>query len=232
VTPLRGITRHEGRTFDWNSRHDEASRGYAVRTLVPAAPTRPLWWTGGVVLDQGEEGSCAGHAIVAEYAASPVRGAIGDAAAGHVLAVACYERARRIDGIADAEGEGTSVNAVMKVGRERGWWDGYSWAFGVEDVKRALIVGPVVIGIPWYESMYEARSGVVDVGGELVGGHCLLVTGWTPNYQGRGETFRWRNSWSRSYGVNGNGYISARALGELLADDGEAAVPTGRHIAR
>src|SRR4051794_26076628 len=107
------ITRHNGRTFDVSlQRKDERSRAFGVRRLVEAEPTKPVWWSGGYVLDQGQEGSCAGHAITAEYLASPVRGKVRDAQAGHELAVAAYLRARQIDGIPDSAGEGTSINAV------------------------------------------------------------------------------------------------------------------------
>lgn len=227
------IRQHAGRTFDLSLfRKDPQSLGYGVRRLVEAAPTQPLWWTGGLTLDQGEEGSCAGHAVTAEFLASPVRGRVANAAKGHELAVAVYNRARRIDGIPDSAGEGTSVNAVMKVGRERGWWDSYHWAFGVEDVKRALLLGPVVIGVNWYEALYETRGKYAEmvVDGQLVGGHALLVTGWSPSYGSLGETFRIRNSWGLSYGKNGTGYLRRSSFERLLAEQGEAAVPTDRHL--
>lgn len=232
MSALRGVVRREGRTFDWNPNHDPKSRAYGVRKLVTAAPTKPVWWTGGLALDQGEEGTCAGHAVVAEYLASPVRGRVRNADAGHQLAVEVFDRAAAIDEFPGAErGNGTSINAVMKVGRERGWWQSYHWAFGIEDVKLALLLGPVVIGIPWYESMYETLpDGTVAIGGELVGGHALLITGWSPKFGRLGETFRWRNSWGPGYGRNGNGYIHARDLARLLDEDGEAAVPTQRQL--
>lgn len=222
---IRGVARAGGRTFDWNPNHDPRSREYGIRRLAIAAPTKPVWWAGGPVLDQGAEGACAGFAAAGEAAASPIRvKGITDR-----YAFDWYARAKQLDEFPGVDYEGTSINATMKVGRERGLWAAYHWAFGVEDVKRALLTGPVVIGIPWYESMYETRpDGSVVIGGELVGGHALLVTGWAPSYGRIGETFRWRNSWSKSYGKGGNGYIHARDLARLLEQDGEAAVATQR----
>lgn len=227
------VTRHGGRTFDWVARHDERSRDFAAARLVPVAPTKAVWWTGGLVLDQGQEGSCTGHGVTGEYLASPVRGRVPDAQAGHELAVQMYLRARQLDHATAADGEGASVNSAMKAGRERGWWDSYHWAFGVEDVKKALLLGPVVIGINWYDAMYETdANGIVRVDGDVVGGHCLLVTGWSPSYGRSGEVFRWRNSWGQGYGKAGNGYVPVAAFDRLLSEQGEAAVPTGRHLGK
>lgn len=227
---IRGITRGGGRTFDWNPNHDPRSRQYGVRRLVEAPPTKAIWWAGGPVLDQGAEGACAGFAAAGEAAASPVRcKGIDDG-----YARAWYERAKQLDEWPGEDYDGTSINATMKVGRERGLWDSYHWAFGVDEVRLALKLGPVVIGIPWYESMYETgKGGLVVVEGEQVGGHAILLTGWAPRF-GRlsrsPEVFRWRNSWGPTYGVQGNGYVTAADLARLLADEGEAAVPTGRHL--
>lgn len=235
MTGIRGVARHDGRTFDWNPRHDPQSRGYAVRQLITAAPTKAVWWSGGPVINQGAEGACVGFSVVGEFTASPVRGrlpSVGRVAAAERLALEVYRRAKLIDPYPGEDYDGTAVNAGMKVGRERGWWDSYHWAFGVEDVKRALLLGPVVLGIPWLEGMYETRgkAGEIIVDGPVVGGHAILVTGWTPSYAGLGETYRLRNSWGPEYGRGGNGYIRAAALAGLLEQDGEAAVPTGRRL--
>jgi hypothetical protein len=238
VSGIRGVTHHNGRTFDWNPRHDPRSRGYAVRSLVTEAPTRAVWWAGGPVSDQKAEGACVGHSVTGEYLASPVRGKLpagGDRGlAASQLAFEVYKRAQQIDPWPGENYSGTAVNAGMQVGRERGWWDSYHWAFGLEDVKRALLLGPVVIGIPWLDGMYSTRGRYAEIvpEGPVVGGHAILITGWSPSYGNLGETFRLRNSWSTSYGKQGNGYIRAHNLAALLEQDGEAAVPTGRHLGK
>jgi hypothetical protein len=227
------VVQHAGRTFDVAlDRKDPRSRAFAVRTLVPAEPTKPIWWAGGFVLDQGPEGSCAGHAVTAEFLASPVRGKVASPEKGHELAVAVYDRAKVLDEFPGTDYDGTSINAVMKVGRERGWWDSYHWAFGLADVRRALLLGPVVIGVNAYESMYDTvgRDAELVVKGEQIGGHALLVTGWSPRFGSLGETFRIRNSWGAAWGKGGNCYARAGTLERLLGEQGEAAVPTGRHL--
>jgi hypothetical protein len=236
VSGIRGVTHHNGRTFDWNPRHDERSRGYAVRSLVSDLPTKAIWWVGGAVSDQGSEGACVGHACTGEYLASPARGrlpkGVDPGLAASQLAFEVYKAAQRIDPWPGENYSGTAVNAGMKVGRERGWWDSYHWAFGLDDVKRALLLGPVVIGVPWLDGMYSTQGRYAEIvpSGPVVGGHAILITGWSPKYGNLGETFRLRNSWGPGYGKGGNGYLRAANLAALLADEGEAAVPTGRRL--
>lgn len=217
--------------LDYVTRHDPRSLNYGVQQLLTPAPVISSWWAGGPVLDQGQEGSCVGHALAGELSASPVR----VKGMTHEAAVRLYEHAKQVDEFEGVDYDGTSVLAAMKVGVELGHYEGYRWAFSLEDVKQALLqLGPVILGINWYESMYETtRTGLVQLAGRLVGGHCLLLTGYSSNYAGHGETFRWRNSWGTEYGKNGNGYIRAADLQRLLIDQrGEAAVPVGRRLVK
>lgn len=190
----------------------------------------------GTVLDQGSEGACVGFGWTADLLASPKPHKTDDAT-GNRYALDIYRNAKLIDEWEGEDYDGTSVLAGAKIVRERGYIDSYRWAFGVEDVKNAILTtGPVVIGIPWYDSMYGTRkSGLVEVGGEVVGGHCITITGYHPSMRIRGEdwnarykVFRWRNSWGPYYGINGDGLIRYEDLRDLLADQGEACVPVDR----
>lgn len=221
--------------LDYVPRLVEANRAYRVTAPAVDLSKQAVWWTGGVVLDQGQEGSCVGHGVVGEYLASPVRGRFSAIRTvwpnlGHELAVSVYDRARKIDEFEGDFTEGTSVRAGMLVGRERGWYSGFNWAFNMTELRAALQTGPVVIGVTWNEHMYEAPKGIVTIGGFPVGGHCLVITGYTPRHPViGGPAYRWRNSWGLSYGVNGSAYISDGALKMILFDEGgEAAVPIGR----
>jgi hypothetical protein len=128
--------------------------------------------------------------------------------------------------------EGTSVRAGMLYGRQAGWWDGFSWAFTMDELRTALESGPVVLGVLWTEGMYEAPEGRLVPRGPAVGGHCILATGYSTNWRGGGPHYRLRNSWSKAWGVNGSAYISAGHLNKILFEEGgEAAVPTGRKLA-
>lgn len=212
------------RVLDYIPRLIAANKDHRIE-LSPAETS--IFWNPGKVLDQGREGACVGFGTTGEYGASPVRGTISD-----YLALQVYRRAKEIDEFEGVDYEGTSVRAGMLVGREKGWWDGFKWAFSIDELKAALRLGPVVLGVDWYESMYDAPKGIVTISGEKVGGHCILLTGYSPNYNRRGPAFRLRNSWGASWGTNGNAYISQKDLSMILFEaGGEAAVPIGRKLA-
>jgi hypothetical protein len=213
-------------TLDYRPRLVEANRDHRITAPAPGLEQRSRYWTPGTkVLDQGTEGACVGFGVVGEAMASPARRPGSDP-----LAFDVYSAAKRIDEWEGVDYEGTSVRAGMLVGRERGWWAGFRWAFTMTELRAALEEGPVVIGCEWREGMYQTTDeGFVLTHGRVVGGHCLLLTGYSPNYRGSGARYRWRNSWGRGYGVNGNGYIRPEFLEQILfAAGGEAAVPTGR----
>lgn len=246
TTPLLtagDVGTRRGRTFDYVPRLVEANLNYLVRdaeevAYLTAGPlwNQPRWWTGGLVLDQGREGACVGFGCTGEALASPVRVRFPDPVApvAHANAVASgvYHRAQEIDEYEGIDYEGTSVRAGMLVMRERLWIREFRWGKDMDDLRLALELGPVVIGVTWRDGMYETdEHGDVTVSGPVVGGHCLLITGYSPNFGGRGQRFRWRNSWSSTYGLRGNGYIRPTALDDVLfADGNEAAVPIGRQL--
>jgi hypothetical protein len=227
------------RTLDYVPRLDERNRAHRVE----AAPTlldKSIFWTGGAVLDQGQEGSCVGHGVTGEYLASPVRGkvvryspGISTADAGHLLAVQVYNRAKEVDEFEGVDYDGTSVRAGMLVHRERGWSTGFKWAFNVTEVRTALQDGPVVIGSAWSsDAMHDTLpTGDLGVEGDLSQGHCTVVTGYSPNYAGRGPRFRVRNSWGLDWGLKGNFYVTPAGLDAMVfKSGGEAAVAIGRHL--
>lgn len=225
----------QDRVLDWKPNHDPRSRGYGIRRLIGEQVTvekvRRLWHAG-PVLDQGAEGACVGFGWTGELLARP-RTQVGvSTLLANAHAIRLYNRAKQIDEWAGENYSGTSVIAGAKAVEETRMMEGYNWCFGLDDVRDALITsGPVVLGINWYESMYETdENGVVVVDGPLVGGHCLLLTGYDPAWpdpeddQKTHEMYRWRNSWGKSYGLGGNGWISAFDLAALLAQQGEACV--------
>lgn len=221
------------RKLDWVSKHDTRSLAYPFTS--PTADTARTWRLG-AVLDQGEEGSCVGHGWTAELIASPRPFKVSPEV-GHEYAVRLYEDARRnFDEWPGEDYEGTSVLAGAKaVQTYGGFIGGYRWCFNIDAVRDAVLTeGPVVIGIPWLETMTEVPyNRLLNVGGEEVGGHCLLVYGYHPGLKVHGEDdpvrcFRLRNSWGTSWGRNGNALIRYEDLQSLLRHTGEACVPMNR----
>jgi hypothetical protein len=223
--------------LDWQPRFDPRSKNFPVRaTLRSSIRRRNKLWKVGPILDQGYEGACVGFGWTAEALSTPV------AVRLHWMRVEVprdpdkfarlvYRNAQRIDEWAGEDYEGTSVLAGAKAMKQFGLLREYRWAFNIEQVADAVLSkGPVVIGIPWYEGMYEAPNGVLRRSGALVGGHCLLVVGYhvaDPELGGE-DGFVLQNSWGASWGKNGLAKIKKSELAELLADDGEACVPVSR----
>ena len=212
--------------LDYKPRLDERNLAYRVTAASPELLSRSRYWTPGAILNQQAEGACVGFGVTAEAMASPVRNRVGD---GNVMARGVYRRCLQIDEFEGERDEGTSVRAGMLVGRERGWWTGFRWALNMNELRAALEEGPVVIGVEWREGMYEAPRGTLTPLGPVVGGHCILVTGYSPNYRNGGPFYRLRNSWGPSWGINGSAYITAPSLQRILfGSGGEAAVAIGR----
>jgi hypothetical protein len=234
------------RTFDWQSRHDPRSLNFPIRTAIGATVERRkrFWRPSNLRLDQGSEGACVGFGWTAELIAEPMAVKLGDLSASNRFARELYWQAQRIDEWPGENYEGTSVLAGAKTTRDGGYISGYRWAFGIDDVIDTLCSsaarggGPVVIGIPWFDGMYETRpSGLVEVSGHIVGGHCITLTGyhpgirlWREGWTKRFEVVKWRNSWGKDYGVNGDGYVKVEDLAMLLSGryGAEACVPMGR----
>jgi hypothetical protein len=218
------------RTFDWRSRHDERSRNYSVEQLLETKGkwSRKAWRAPGERLDQGREGACVGFALTNELLSSPSPMGRVIPKPRNKFASDVYREAQKIDEWPGEDYEGTSILAGMKVLRSRGLISSYYWAFGIEQVLDTLVsVGPVVIGIPWHESMYNTdENGLVRIDGREVGGHAILLTGYHPNHPVLKEpVVRWRNSWGPEYGINGNGFIRPSNLSWLLQKYGEACIP-------
>jgi len=213
-------------TLDYVPKLDERNRAYRITADRDLTMQARYWTPGSVVTDQGTEGACVGHGTVNEYLASPARGRLPDA---NTTAYEVYRAAQRIDEWQGEDYDGTSVRAGMLVGRQRGWWSGFQWAFTMAELRVALETGPVVIGVEWTAGMYDAPGGRITVTGPVVGGHCLLLTGYTPNWHKLGPHYRLRNSWGLTYGARGSAYIHANDLQRILfASGGEAASAVGR----
>jgi hypothetical protein len=242
------------RRLNWIPRFDERSRGYPVRgaiaKLLPIVRRNKLWRVG-PTLDQGWEGACVGFGWAAEAFSTPVTVDLNRVRADvprdpEQFARFIYRSAQRIDEWEGEEYEGTSVLAGAKAMQQVGLLKEYRWAFSSDDVLYSVLrKGPVVIGIWWYESMYDAPNGILKAYGNLVGGHCLTVVGFlkagasmkladgqilknTLDQDG----FILQNSWGTEWGINGLAVISERDLKWLLADQGEACVASRRSYGR
>lgn len=223
------------RTLDWNPVFDEKSKNYSIRSILPEEiEPKSVMWKEGTVLDQGREGACVGFGWTAELLAEPyLPEKQPSEKQGNKIAQSFYKRAQKIDEWPGEEYSGTSVLAGAKIMVEDGHILRYRWCFSIEDLRDAVIsAGPVVIGVPWSTKMYSTLdNGLVALGGKQVGGHCLTVTGYDPEMSIDGkkmEVFRWRNSWGKTYGLDGSAYIRYEDLASLVEERAEMCIPLGR----
>lgn len=71
----------------------------------------------------------------------------------------------------------------------------------VDDVKRALIAGPLITSMRVYDDFYSYKSGIYKhQEGALLGGHAVMIVGWNNSEQA------WiaRNSWGTDWGEAGD----------------------------
>ena len=209
---------------------DEKSKEYPVRALVDDKSLRSYTWSCGQFLDQGSDGACVGFSFAHELIARPV---VVENIDNKFAKENIYWEAQKIDPWpggsypgADPTYEGTAVLAGVKVCKNLGYILEYRWAFSIEDLALAVgHVGPAVLGIPWYDGMFNVRScGHIHVDGQLAGGHAILCNGVSI----KNRTFTLHNSWGPSWGNNGTCKISWDELESLLNEDGEACIPVTR----
>lgn len=224
----------EKRILSWKPRFDERSRNYTINGMLGKAPKRvSKVWINGPILDQGQEGACVGFGWTAKTLADPFDADLSALKSGvpsdpTSFAHYVYNEAKKVDDTPGENYEGTSVLAGAKTIQSLGIVKSYSWAFSVDEVINGILsTGPVVLGINWYEGMYEAPGGLLKVKGKLAGGHCILAIGYRvgSTIAGGKDTILLQNSWGPSWGNGGIAEITVTDLAKLLAKQGEACLP-------
>lgn len=82
--------------------------------------------------------------------------------------------------------------------------------------------GPVVLGVNWYEAMFEPdEEHTLHVEGDIAGGHALLCNAVSLKRQAVWLS----NSWGLDWGFNGGAWLGFEDLQRLLEEEGEACVP-------
>lgn len=212
--------------------HDPRSRAFALsEDLLPGTYSSAVHTIDIPVLDQGNVGSCTGHAAEALAGTDPLYGAIpatvtarptGDAARDHEQAVALYSAATRLDsiqGVYPPTDTGSTGVAVAKAAQKAGLISGYQHAFSLDAALKALSVMPLIVGVNWYSGFdHPDASGFVSISGSVRGGHEFLLYG----IDGPGQRVLARNSWGTGFGVAGCFSFSFDDFGRLLSEQGDA----------
>jgi hypothetical protein len=237
-----------GRPMGRHVEHDPRSRNYAHETLPADAIRSVAWARRTPVLDQGQLGSCTGNAgtgllgtdSAGRSGLTSVTISVAAARASHGFftpgvyapdedfAVRLYSLATRLDSISGhypPTDTGSSGLGVAKALRALGQATSYSHAFSLPALASALQSGPVMIGIPWLNSMFEPDAdGRLDVdrSSGVAGGHEIELN----RFDAATGDYWITNSWGAGWGVSGSAYFTTPDLRWLLSQQGDVTIPT------
>lgn len=194
------VVEHEGTLYGLGRTvwHDPASWGFQAAT----APLKTTWHKRlGPILDQGQLGACTGFATAGAMNTEPIEHA-GRRLLGNADAIALYSWATHHDpypGAYPPQDTGSSGLAAAKAAKRLGLIAGYSHAFGIDHVLGALVVGPIIVGVPWRKPMFDPApvTGILSIDGPDEGGHELELCGVDVER----ELVVVPNSWGTGWGI-------------------------------
>jgi len=220
--------------------HDPRSLAYAHGVLPKTAITSVDWPRRIPVLDQGQLGSCTGNAGTGLLGTGSA-GRSGWTSVGITATAAAASHgtftagvhpldeqfATVLDGVSGAyppDDTGSSGIGVAKALKTLGLATSYTHAFSIAALNSALQQGPVMIGVPWLNSMFDpATDGriAVDKASGVAGGHEIELN----RYDATTGEYWISNSWGSSWGIKGSGYLTSVDLAWLLSQQGDVTVP-------
>lgn len=197
----------------------------------PAKRVSKIWPLFRQVLDQGNTGTCVGHGWRHFLEGAPI---VQTTRKEEPFALTIYREAIAIDEWPENDNGdlnfGTSVRAGWKALRARGLvGEGNStnnvdvmadWIGGKDELNQ-FIGGGLVIGVPWYPSMFDPTPEgflTIPAGQTTRYGHCVWINGWNQP----GGYFWGVNSWGNWGPKRGRFRISGEIMDRLMKETGEA----------
>lgn len=196
--------------------HDARSKGFPAKMASAVVNVRHQ--RNVPIFDQGSLGSCTGNAAVGSYCTAPFSGKN----LTEKDAIEIYSAATRLDnisGVYPPNDTGSNGLSVMKAMKQKGWIKGYTHAFGLDHVLKALVLVPGITGITWLTGCDSPDAeGVVKYEGAVRGGHEIELVGIDTS----NKRVWFANSWGPSWGKDGYFAMSWDDYAKALADHGDA----------
>lgn len=218
VEPTPNLPKGLGYVVDPKDERDMLWRSAVLRERINV-PTNYKLENLGPVLDQGQEPKCvafsaASQKFYAEYLQHKQYFAFDP----HWLYAECKKR----DGIPN-EG-GTFIRVALEIMHNQGYKakagagglkedtyfkiDNHVRLTSLQQIKEATYtIGPVLFGIGVDQGIfYPDKNGIVaEPNGQVEGGHAMLICGWDDTKECKGSVgaFWVKNSWGKSYGLDG-----------------------------
>lgn len=223
---------------------DDRDQKHILRNLVGTPPKRvsKRWTRLSPILDQGQTGTCVGHAWEYHLLTAPI---IQKKPGDKPTAFDIYDAAILLDEFPENDHDtarqmGTSVRGGAKALQQMGLIGSYGWEFDAEgvadwvggiDAQGRFTGGSLVLGISFYDSMeaVDAEGFMrIEATAKVIGGHALdcdelnLERGF----------FGGPNSWGYAHfgyrsrpgaRPNGRWKMDFETLDRLIKEDGEAA---------
>jgi hypothetical protein len=200
---------------------DPRDRKHALPKPREASGIDYRYWITRGQLDQGATPHCVAFSGVRYLTTNPVVNKPIDT-------TELYRACQLVDEWPGEDYDGTSVRALFKILKQRGYISSYQWAFDAETViAHVLARGPVVMGTTWTLDMFTPTAdGFITFTGAPMGGHAWVIIGASRTRQ----AVRMINSWGPSWGESGRAWVSFEDLQRLIEDYGEACTSTELRI--
>ncbi len=207
-------------------RHEHVAENMAAVPFEgPRQAVQSVTWARKIpILDQGDVGSCTGNAMTGALGTENIYDSLPSShpALNESEALNLYSAAETIDGDGPypPNDNGSTGPSVAKAAQNAGFVSGYKHYTDLDSALQALMLGPVIIGINWYDSFdTPASDGTVSIapGATVRGGHEIVAR----IVDAENSMIGLDNSWGTSWGVDGSFKMSYATYTQLLSEGGD-----------